>query len=90
FDKAVECLVQMKYDQREMYNTVLIFLATHQHPDDFNTVKKKILEKLYSEACLPPRPHFSSRLLVPIVKIDYRLSDGTKTSTALHLTTIYE
>ncbi|GBL60926.1 hypothetical protein AVEN_159763-1, partial [Araneus ventricosus] len=44
FDKAVESLVQMKYDQPEMYTTVLMFLATHQHPDDFTTVMKKILE----------------------------------------------
>ncbi|GBO08543.1 hypothetical protein AVEN_167239-1 [Araneus ventricosus] len=73
-----------------MYYTVLKFLETHQHPDGFITVMKKILEKLESDASSAPRPYFSSKLLVPFVKIDCRLFDGTVTSTALHLPTICE
>ncbi|GBN30325.1 hypothetical protein AVEN_260939-1 [Araneus ventricosus] len=42
FDDAVERLVQMKYEHPEMYDTVLKFLGTHQHPDDFTTVMKKL------------------------------------------------
>ncbi|GBL83931.1 hypothetical protein AVEN_100825-1 [Araneus ventricosus] len=90
FDEAVECLIQMKYEQPEMYDTVLKFLGTHQHPDDFTTVMKKLIKKFKSEESLAPRPYFTSKLLVPFVKIDYRLSDGTESTTALHLPSICE